>query len=101
MARRRLPKLNICKIHPKRFRGMSPDQLMKVWARLGMSAPSRTKANSLVKGIVSNLAAAKSSQSTYKDDPAQRRQSMEIYMHIVRKLEADLKREQSRACRLR
>lgn len=75
---------------------MSPDQLMKIWARLGMSAPSRTKANSLIKGIVSNLAAAKSSQSTYRDDPVQRRRSMEVYMHIVRKLEGDLKREQSK-----
>jgi hypothetical protein len=56
--RRKLPKLSICKIHPERFRRMSPDQLMNIWARLGASVPSRTKANSLIKGIVSNLAAA-------------------------------------------
>lgn len=99
--RRRLPKLDVCKIRPKRFRAMSADQLMKVWVRLGASAPSRTKANSLVKGIVSNLAAAKSSQSTYKHDPVQRRRSMEVYMHIVRVLESDLKREQAKACRIR
>ncbi len=98
MKRRKLPKLDVCKIHPKRFRLMSPDQLMNVWARLGASAPSRTNANSLVKGIVSNLAAAKSSQTTYKHDPVQRRRSMEIYMHIVRNLEQKLAAEQKKKC---
>lgn len=98
MKRRKLPKLDVCKIHPKRFRRMSPDQLMNVWARLGASAPSRTNANSLVKGIVSNLAAAKSSQTTYKHDPVQRRRSMEIYMHIVRNLEQKLAAEQKKKC---
>lgn len=79
---------------------MSPDQLMNIWVRLGASAPSRTNANSLVKGIVTNLAAAKSSQQTYKDDPVQRRRSMEVYMHIVRVLEAKLRKEQAKAaCR--
>lgn len=98
MARRRLPKLDACKVHPERFRRMSPDQLMKVWVRLGMSAPSRTNINGLLKGLVSNLAAAKSSQTTYKDDPVQRRQSMAVYMKIVRNIEDKLRDEQSRVC---
>ena len=97
--KRKLPKLDVCKVHPARFRRMSPDQLMKVWARLGASRVSRTKVNSLLKGIVSNLAAAKSSQQTYKDDPKQRRRSMEVYMHIVRNLESQLRKEQKKACR--
>src|SRR3990172_3241774 len=95
--RKRLPKLDICKIHPQRFRRMSPDQLMKIWVRLGASAPSRTNANSLIKGIVSNLAAAKSSEQFHKDDRVQRRRSMEVYMHIVRKLEGDLRKLQAKA----
>jgi hypothetical protein len=99
MAYRKLPKLNICKLHPKRFRAMSSDQLMNVWARLGMSRVSRTNANSLMKGLVSNLAAAKSSQVTWKHDPVQRRRSMEVYMHIVREIEKKIVREQAKVCK--
>ncbi len=99
MKRRKVPKPNLCKIRPKRFRAMSADQLMKIWARLGASAPTHRRANQIIKGIVSNLAAAKSSQTTYRDDSMQRRRSMEVYMFIVRKLEKDLAKEQAKACK--
>lgn len=98
MPRRRLPKLDACKVKPDRFRRLSADQLMKVWGRLGAGAPSRTEVNSLVKGIVSNLAAAKTSESVYKDNPEQRRRSVATYMSIVRRLEDKLRQEQQRAC---
>jgi hypothetical protein len=101
MPRRALPKFDVCKVRPERFRRMSADQLMKVWARLGASAPARRESISLVKGIVSNLAAAKTSQSAYKDDPEQRRRSVAVYMHIVRNLEAKLRAEQARGCAIR
>ena len=78
---------------------MSADQLMKIWARLGASAPGKSKTNAMIKGLVSNLAAAKTSQSVWKDDPAQRRRSMEVYMFIVRKIERDIAKEQAKACR--
>lgn len=99
--RRRLPKLDACKVKPERFRRLSADQLMKVWGRLGASAPSRTRINSLVKGIVSNLAAAKTSESAHKGNPEQRRRSVAVYMGIVRSLEADLRKEQARSCAIR
>lgn len=60
MARRRYPKIDICKLHPERFRDMSPTQLMNVWARLGASAPAHPRVIQKIKGLVSNLAAAKS-----------------------------------------
>jgi hypothetical protein len=97
--RRKVPRPQLCKLKPRRFRAMSADQLMNIWARLGASAPGHSRVNSMIKGLVSNLAAAKSSQTIYKDDPAQRRRSMEVYMHIVRTIEKDIAREQAKACR--
>lgn len=98
MARRRLPKLNACKVRPERFHRMTEEQLMNVWSRLGASAPSRTEINSLLKGLVSNLAAMKSSSRTYRNDPVQRRQAMGVYRSIVRNIEAKLRVEQARQC---
>jgi hypothetical protein len=100
MARRRLPKLDLCRIRPERFHRLSDDQLMKIWGRLGASAPSRTTANSLVKGIVSNLAAMKVAQRVHKD-PTLRRDAVAGYRMIVRRLEGELKREQAKACGIR
>lgn len=101
MPRRRLPKLDLCRIRPERFHRLSDDQLMKIWGRLGASAPSRTTANSLVKGIVSNLAAMKVAQRVHKDDPTLRRNAVAGYRMIVRRLEGELKREQAKACGIR
>lgn len=96
--RRRLPRLDPCKVHLGRLRKLNEHQLMKVWSRLGASTPSRTTANSLLKGIVSNLAAAKSSQGYY-NDPKQRRRSMRIYLFIVRRLESEFRSLQRKRCR--
>lgn len=98
MSRRRLPKLDPCKVNLKRLRKLSPDALMNVWARLGASAPSRTKVNSLLKGIVSNYAAAKSSGRTYANDPKQRRLSQQVYLKITRRLEAEFRTLQAKSC---
>lgn len=97
--RRKVPKPQLCKLKPRRFRAMSADQLMNIWARLGASAPGKSRVNAMIKGLVSNLAAAKSSQQTWKDDPVQRRRSMETYMFIVRKIEKDIAKEQAKACK--
>ena len=58
---------------------MTPDQLMNVWKRLGASAPSHRKINQRIKGLVSNLAAAKTSLSIYANDPTQRSHAFKIY----------------------
>lgn len=101
MARRRLPKINVCKVDLKKLRRLSSDQLMSVWARLGASSVSRTHANSLLKGIVSNYAAAKTSQRVHKD-PKVRRQAMQVYVRITRNLEAEFRKLQgSTICKRR
>ena len=96
----RLPKLDPCRIHVDRLKALSSDQLMKIWGRLGASRPSRTRVNGLLKGIVSNLAAAKVSAQVHKD-PAQRRQAVAAYRHITRQLAAELAKEQARSCSIR
>lgn len=100
MARRKLPKLDACKLRPERLKRLSAAQLMKVWGRLGASSVPHRRIVGLVKGYVSNLAAAKSSEETYRGDPVQRRRSMETYMFIVRKLEKDIRVEQAHACEI-
>jgi hypothetical protein len=98
MPRRKLPTLNPCKVDLKRLRKLSSDQLMSVWARLGASRVSRTHANSLLKGIVSNYAAAKVSQRVHKD-LKMRRMAMKAYVGITRRLEAEFRELQgSAAC---
>lgn len=98
MARRRLPKIDPCKVNLKRLRRLSSDALMNVWARLGASAPSRTRVNSLLKGIVSNYAAAKSSGVTYANDPKQKRRSQQVYVKITRNLEREFRTLQAKTC---
>lgn len=96
--RKRLPKLDPCKVNLKRLRKLSADQLMNVWSRLGASAPSRTTANSLLKGIVSNLAAAKSASRTYHDDHKQKRRSQQVYLGITKRLEGEFRALQKKKC---
>lgn len=98
MARRRLPKLDPCKVNLKRLRKLSPDALMNVWVRLGSSAPSRTKVNSLLKGIVSNLAAAKFSAKYHAGNPTQVRRSQRVYLGITRRLESEFRTLQAKGC---
>lgn len=98
MARRRLPKIDPCKVDLKRLRKLSSNQLMNIWARLGASAPSRTTANSLLKGIVSNLAAAKSSARYHSGDHKQKRHAQKIYLGITKRLEAEFRTLQKKKC---
>jgi len=97
MARRKLPKFDLCKLRPDRFRSMSDDQLMRVWARLGASAPSHKKLHQTIKALVSNLAAAKSSQRMYANDPEQRKQSWSIYTHNLARYEQEIYDMQAKA----
>ena len=84
--RRRLPKIDPCKVNLKRMRRLSSDALMNGWARRGASAPSRTRVNSLLKGIVSNYATAKRVGTIYANDPVQKRRSQQVYLKITRNL---------------
>ncbi len=98
MKRRRLPKLDPCKVNLKRLRKLSSDQLMNVWVRLGASVPSRTNVNSLLKGIVTNYAAAKRVGITYASDPKQKRHAQQVYLKITRNLEKEFRALQAKKC---
>ena len=93
---RRLPKLDPCKVNLSRIRRLNENQLMAIWKRLGASRVSRTTINSLLKGIVSNLAAAKLSARIHKGSV--RKQAVAAYSKAYRVLSDEFRSIQKKSC---
>lgn len=81
MARKRRT-LNICKLRPDRFRDMTSDQLMKIWGRLGASAPTKRKFEGNVKALVVALAVAKDQRRRGADSSSYEKQSERLIQEI-------------------
>jgi hypothetical protein len=90
--RRRLPKIDPCKVNIRRLKNLSERQLMSVWVSLGASRVSHTNTNSLLKGIVTNYAAAKSCARQGQ------KQGAKAYARITRKLVKDFEKLRANAC---
>lgn len=96
MARRKLPKIDLCRLRPERFRDMSSDQLMSVWARLGMSAPAHRKVNQKIKALVVAHSVAKTIRAK-PDSDGYGNSSAESYERQAERLEREIWDMQAKA----